>query len=103
MQIAKVHKIIYGQTIYLNKFFLIKACVVIRNRFALNDPVFETCLDISDRVESIQNILTLMPRLTPSSMVEQQALDGQWRKLAKLKGNFDAAIWPYEFWHKVSN
>ncbi|CAG5027942.1 unnamed protein product [Parnassius apollo] len=28
-------------------------------------------------------------------------LDDQWRKLPKLKGNFDAAIRPDEFWHKV--
>ncbi|CAG5035890.1 unnamed protein product [Parnassius apollo] len=91
--------------------FLIKACVGIRKRFALNDPVLvgiskldpETCLDISDRDESIQYILSLMPRLTSTSMIEQQALDDQWRKLPKLKGNFDAAIRPDEFWHKVSN
>ncbi|CAG9792671.1 unnamed protein product [Diatraea saccharalis] len=89
--------------------FLIKACIGIRKRFALNEPVLvgisklnpASCLNIADRDESIQKTLNLMPRLAPTSMDEQQALDDQWRKLPKLKEQFDTTIRPDEFWHKV--
>lgn len=92
--------------------FLVKACVGIRKRYALSDPVLtaiskldpNSCFDDSSREESLQNLLILLPRLAPTSITDQQQLDDQWRKLPKLKRDFelDTSQRPDEFWHNVS-
>lgn len=88
--------------------FIIQACVGIRKRYSLNDPVMsaiskldpENCLG-DQRDDSLHPLFTLLPRLTPESLTEQQELDDQWRKLPSLKNTINFNQAPDTFWHQV--
>lgn len=82
--------------------FIIKACVGIRKRYSLNDPVMtavsqldpENCIDTSNRPESLQRIFEILPRLVPKSLEEQQQIDDQWRKLPSMINTIDSSEAP---------
>lgn len=88
--------------------FIIKACVGIRKRYSLNDPVMsaisrldpDSCLDTT-RQESLQELFILVPRIAPKSLEDQQKIDDQWRKLPILKTTLNTDIATDLFWHKV--
>ncbi|CAB3242970.1 unnamed protein product [Arctia plantaginis] len=89
--------------------FIIKACVGIRKRYSLNDPVMaavslldpDNCVDTSKRPESLQRIFELLPRLVPKCLNEQQQIDDQWRKLPSLINKVDSSQAPDVFWNQI--
>ncbi|XP_026332324.1 uncharacterized protein LOC113239503 [Hyposmocoma kahamanoa] len=93
------------------KQFIIKACTGIRKRYSINDTIMTaisnfdpvTCVS-EERLESLAPIFTLLPRLIPETLNEQQELDDEWRRLLiHLPKDLDASQHPPDkFWHQVA-
>ncbi|CAG4962241.1 unnamed protein product [Parnassius apollo] len=91
--------------------FIVKACVGIRKRYSLNDPVLssiakldpDSCLS-DNRLQSLSSLFPVLPRLKPQTLNDQQTLDDEWRNLMltadeqHLNTNQPADV----FWHQLS-
>lgn len=90
--------------------FIVKACVGIRKRYSLNDPVLtsiaklhpDSCLS-DNRAQTLSSLFPVLPRLKPQTLNDQQTLDDEWRNLIftaneiHLNTSQPADV----FWHQV--
>lgn len=69
--------------------FIVVACVGIRKRYSLNDPVLtalaklrpELCMSASAdaRLSTLSTLFNILPRVSPKTLDKQQILDDEWR------------------------
>lgn len=91
------------------KNFIVGACVGIRKRYSVNDKIMSEIAKFdldrvisNDREESISTLFPLLPRISPTSIQDQQELDDEWRKLPLYHKDLDLSQPPDVFWHQVS-
>ncbi|XP_047505901.1 uncharacterized protein LOC125050238 [Pieris napi] len=91
--------------------FIVKACVGIRKRYSLNDPVLssiaklnpDSCLS-DNREQSLSSLYPVLPRLKPPTLNDQQTLDDEWRNLIFIANDIHwNTSQPADlFWHQLS-
>ncbi|CAB3223225.1 unnamed protein product [Arctia plantaginis] len=77
--------------------FILRAIIGIRKRYSLDDELLhavstissEACLSLlsHERPSTLAPLFTMLPRIAPKSLQEQQDLDDQWRCLPSYKQN----------------
>lgn len=90
--------------------FTVKACVGIRKRYSLDDPIMSAIAKLSpdscisdNREQSLFPLCSLLPRLKPETLNEQQELDDEWRNLMIIanRKQLDTSQPADVFWHQV--